>query len=248
MGLSKKKEVRNFVAPIGPNLSFASSEAFNLVRTNIRFSCTKKDSATIVAVTSATPSDGKSYCAINLAYSLSKLDVKTLIIDCDLRKPSVAKKLGIPRKTGLTNLLLGEITSQEAVQKFSLSEMYFIDSGIIPSNPSEVLASQGMKDLLENLSKEYKYIVLDLPPIGSVSDPVSLSGSVDGVVLVVRKGLTQKRHIREAVRQLQFSGMNIFGFIFNGDLFESKYYKNSYKSYYKYYRNYKWVLNLLEEQ
>lgn len=240
MLLFKPSKHYEFAAPVGDNLSFSSSEAFNLIRTNMRFSLPEKETANIIAITSPIPTEGKSYCAVNIACALSRADAQTLIIDCDLRKPTIIKKLGLEKtKKGLTELIIGEEYTFNAIYESGLNEKLFvIDSGAIPPNPSELLSSKEMRNILSRLSERYKYIILDLPPVEAVSDAVTLADVVDGAVIVVRDGLSQKRIIKNAINQIRFSGMKILGFVYNGYGYESKYHYKSYKYYQKYYHNY----------
>ena len=199
---------------IGDNLSFGAREAYNLLRANISFMMPDKQGCKIIGTTSAAPQEGKSLTSINFAYSLAKSGKKVLLIDCDLRRPSIAKSLDVPGAPGFSNALSGE---ELVVHKDMIIEgLDLITAGTIAPNPSELLCSKKMDEYLNEFSDSYDYIVLDFPPVNSVSDVLSLASKVDGYVLIVRHAHTRKRNLLEAIRQLELAKANILGFIYNG--------------------------------
>ena len=230
----------NAIAPakkFASELDFASSEAYNLLRTNISFALAGKEGdARILGVSSPCPQEGKSFTSINLAYSLAKDGQKVLLIDGDMRRPSVAGVLEMSRTPGLSNLLAGG-KAEEIIHFGTLHEnLDVLLSGDIPPNPSELLGSERMKNVIDEFAEKYNYIIVDLPPVTAVSDPLVMSKLLDGIVVVVRHAYTRKRNVREAVRQLRFSGVRILGFVYNGFRYgSSKYYKRSGKYYRKNY-------------
>lgn len=244
MALFKKdKSPVKYSAPIGPEMNFVSNEAFNTIRTNLRFSKIKENCAEVIAITSATPHDGKSYVAINTAYALAKSGLKVLLIDADLRKPTIAKKLNLRTSIGLTELILDMAKVKDVTIKNIFNEsLDLIVSGTIPPNPSELLGSDQMKKIIKDLSLKYDYIILDMPPVESVIDTISLSEVLDGAVMVVRHKLTRKSTLRESMRQLDFASIKVLGFVYNAYELENRRYYNSYKynyNYRYYYKNYK---------
>ena len=240
MGLfSKKTNNIYYAAPNGPEMSFVSTEAFNTIRTNLRFSRTSENEASVIAITSSTPNDGKSYVAINTAYSLAKSGLKVLLMDGDLRKPTIAKKLNMKNVQGLTELILGMAKFKDVIVKNVFNEsLDILMSGTIPPNPSELLSSDEMKDIVRNLKSKYDYIIVDMPPVESVIDTIALAEVLDGVVMVVRHNLTRRSTLKESLRQLDFAGIKILGFVYNGYEIENRYYYNNY-SYRYYYKNYR---------
>ena len=207
----KKKEA---IAKFGPDLNFASSEAYNRLRMNLNFALPEKSGGKVIGVTSAVPRDGKSYTVINLAYALAKNGSKVLIVDADMRRPTIAKSLGLPTKPGLSNMLIRQV--ENAVISVPMhTNLYALVAGTMPPNPSELIGIGEMKNLLERFSRQYDYVIVDLPPVNSVSDPIVVSQFVDGMVIVLKHGHTQRRDIIEAMRQLEFSGANIIGFVYN---------------------------------
>ena len=222
-------------------LDFASAEAYNLLRTNISFALAGKESgARLIGISSPCPQEGKSFTSINLAYSLAKDGQKVLLIDGDMRRPSVASVLSLSRTPGLSNLLAGGV-AEEIIHYQTLHEgLDVLLSGDIPPNPSELLGSEKMKRMIAEFSEKYDYVIVDLPPVTAVADPLVMSKLLDGIVVVVRHGYTRKKNIREAVRQLNFSGVRILGFVYNGFRHgSSRYYKRTGKYYRKNYYGYR---------
>ncbi|MBR2459810.1 MAG: CpsD/CapB family tyrosine-protein kinase [Clostridia bacterium] len=226
----------NKMAPakkLASELDFASAEAYNLLRTNVSFALAGKDGgAKLFGVSSPCPQEGKSFTSINLSYALAKDGHKVLLIDADMRRPSVSTVLELSRTPGLSNVLAGA-NPDETIHYGTLHEnLDVLLSGDIPPNPSELLGSPMMQRLIGEFGEKYDYIVVDLPPVTAVADPLIMSKMLDGIIVVVRHAYTRKRNIREAVRQLHFSGVRILGFVYNGYHHGSgRYYKKS-----KYYR------------
>ena len=238
-GKKKKKDPNtwNVRSMFGPGLNFAAAEAYKLLRTNLMFSFSDEQKCHIVGVTSAIEEEGKSTVICNLAYSLAQAGVSVLLVDGDLRKPTVANKLSVDRIPGLTNLLV----SREDYKKFIQQSPHapgvdLLTAGDIPPNPSELLSSNRMQQLMEEMSKDYEYILVDLPPVMVVSDTVSIGKILDGVILVVRGNFAQRKPLAEMLRQLNLVNIRILGFVYR-DLLPSdgRYYKN-YKGKYRYYR------------
>ena len=233
----------NAIAPakkFASELDFAASEAYNLLRTNISFALAgKNENGRLLGISSPCPQEGKSFTSINLAYSLAKDGQKVLLIDGDMRRPSVAGVLEMSRTPGLSNLLAGG-NAEEIIHFGTLHEnLDVLLSGDIPPNPSELLGSERMQTVIGEFSQKYDYVIVDLPPVTAVADPLVMSKLLDGIVVVVRHGYTKKKNVREAVRQLNFSGVRILGFVYNGFRHGStKYYKRSGKYYRRSYYTY----------
>ena len=225
------KNVKDTEAKFGPELNFASSEAYNRLRMNLSFALPEKTGGKVIGVTSAVPQDGKSYTVINLAYALAKNGNRVLIVDGDMRRPTMAIRLGLPSKPGLSNMLIKQVDN--AIMPVPIhSNMYALVAGTIPPNPSELIGIPEMKNLLDRFSKQFDYVLVDLPPIDSVSDPIVVSRFVDGMVIVVKHGHTQKRDIAEAMRQLEFSGARVLGFVYNNfSKRQNRRYKRKYDDY-----------------
>ena len=225
------------------NLSFASKEAFKRLRTNLILKLSDEDACHIVGITSAQPTEGKSTIALNLAYSLAELGKNVLLIDSDLRRPSIHSKTGIPNQPGLVELLVDSNAVAASIHKYQSSKTAtnfdILPSGNLPSNPSELLNSKRMENLLKTLRTVYDFILLDLPPVGAVIDAVSISTKTDGMIIVIRENNCPAGVFRDCVAQIQEANVPILGFVVNGAL-EGSGKKSGYSKYGKggYYGGY----------
>lgn len=228
---------------VGDQSNFAMREAYKTGRTNIVFALPKEESS-IILVTSSWPMEGKTTNCANLAVAFAQTGSKTLLLDCDLRKPRIHKMFKLNTKLGLTNVLRKFCTIDEAVASTDYNDLDVLPSGTIPPNPGELLGSEEMKELLSELKKRYKYIIIDTPPVNMVSDSMILSPSVSGTVLVVRQGVTDHKSVSESLQKINFTGSKMLGFILNdtddpqGNYYAGK--KKGYgsKGYYKGYYSY----------
>lgn len=207
------------------NLSFAAKEAFKRLRENVLLSLPdeKEFGCMIIGVTSAQPSEGKSTISVNTAFSLAELGKRVLLIDADMRRPSINIKLGLQQTPGLSNLLSDSNSIDAAIKTYYSSAkdstaFDVIPSGSITSNPSEILTSKRMAKLLSALSGAYDFIIMDLPPVGTVIDAVSVGKHTDGMIVVVRENNCPVDVFGDCVEQLKFAGINILGFVVNGAL------------------------------
>lgn len=222
------------------NLEFTATEQYKLLRANLSFTLPEDKKCPIVGVTGAMRGEGKSTTAVNLSYVLAESGKKVLLIDGDLRIPSIAKKMRIDGNVGLTDLLRGGETVQMSnFKSLYYNNWYIMPSGPLPPNPSELLGSRRMENVLKTLSSNFDYIILDLPPVNIVSDALTVSKYIDGMIVVVREDYTEKKELETCFRQLKLSDVNVLGCVIN----ESKngkgsYSKYRYKKYYKYYKTY----------
>lgn len=218
---------------LGAELNFASAEAYKLLRTNLIFSFPNKEGGKIIGITSPRPQDGKSYSSINLSYSLAEAGYRVLLVDADMRRSSIASTLHKPVAPGLSNYLIG--TAKDVIHKNILHEnLSLVTAGDPPPNPAELVGSTRMKTMLEALSQRYDYVIVDLPPVNLVADPLVISKYLDGVVVVLRHAHSKRKEILEAVRQLQFVDAHIVGFIYNGYGKRKAYRRPYYRSGYSY--------------
>lgn len=198
----------------GPGLSFAAAEAYRLLRTNILFALPDEGSCRVIGITSALGGEGKSTTALNLSYVLAEAGKRTLLVEADMRLPTIARRLKLEKGVGLSHLLAGLCTGEEAIRQSELKELLWVlPSGDIPPNPSELLGSAQMKSSLAALSQDFDFIVLDLPPIGEVSDALVVSPLTSGMLLVVRQNYATRTAVAEAMRQLQYAQAKVLGFV-----------------------------------
>ncbi len=246
MGLFKKKASRSpFMSvthqrTLHKNLEFTATEQYKLLRTNLDFTVPEGTKCPIIGVTSSMRGEGKSTTAVNLSYVLAEKGSRVLLIDGDLRIPSVAKKMNIESTPGLTDVLMGKETQLITDFKSDLLDTWYImPSGDVPPNPSELLGSKRMASALEQLKKAFDYIIIDLPPVNIVSDALSIASLITGMIVVIREEYTEKKELERCFRQLKLSNVNVLGCVMN----EAKSNGGSYGKYrkykyYKYYRNY----------
>ena len=213
---------------------FHVREAYKALRTNLVFSL-PADGCKKMVVTSALASEGKSTNCLNMAITFAEMDAKVLVIDCDLRRPNLARLLDVQNAPGLSNYLVGLNTSDEIVHKSTYNNLSYITAGNIPPNPVELLSSDNMARLVEKLEREFDYIFFDTPPVNLVIDTIVISKYVHGVIMIALQNSTDKEAIRYALNQLNFVGSKVLGFVLNGVIFtNSGSYKNVNKR--KYYR------------
>lgn len=246
MKKSSKKQKSKLMFPadkkktLHKNLEFTATEQYKLIRANLDFMLHEDEKCPVIGVTSAMRGEGKSTTAINISYVLAERGSKVLLIDGDLRIPSVAKKMEIPSTPGLTDVLMNKEPMQLSDYQSSLLDNWFIiPSGDIPPNPSELLSSKRMEAVLKVLKEHFDYIIVDLPPVNIVSDAVAVSGYITGMIVVVREEYTEKKELEHCFRQLKLSNVKVLGCVMN----ETKSGSNSYGKYkkykyYKYYRHY----------
>jgi capsular exopolysaccharide synthesis family protein len=211
------------------------AEAFRSLRTNIQFASVDRELHTLL-ITSPSPSDGKSTVVANLGAALAQSGRKVAVVEADLRRPVVHKKLGLPNLQGMSALFVQpKISLNGALQETGIQNLCALTSGDIPPNPAELLGSEKMSEILRQVGTQVDIIVMDTPPVMAVTDATVLSTRVDGVLLVVKPGTTKLAAARQAVEQLQRVGANVLGVVLNEiDLGHSRYGYYRYKGYYAY--------------
>ena len=210
----------------------AYDEAIRTLRTNILFSNVDKDIKKII-VTSSVPAEGKSTLCIDLARSMASNGSRVVLIDLDLRNPSIKNMIGQENNIGLTNIIMKKATLSDASTKDTEQEnLNIISSGPIPPNPTELIASDSMKSLLDELSNNYDYVIIDTPPVGILTDAAIISTLSDGVLLVIKSGSTKKEMVKKAIDNIEKVNGNILGAIMTFVNIKNSQYGNYYGSYY----------------
>jgi len=232
LALASSKEAVELVTQARPKSQMA--ESYRALRTSLLLS-SLGGPPKVILITSALPQEGKTTTSINSAIVLAQKGTRVLLVDADLRRPSIHKTLGIGPGNGLSNVLTGNATLQQSIiQSAILPDLFVLPAGTPPPNPAELLASTNMKDVLDQLRREYDHIVIDTPPTLSVTDAVALSTSADRVVLVIRSGQTTKQALRRARDVLLSVNARVCGVLLNAvDLSSPDYYY-----YYEYHGKY----------
>jgi capsular exopolysaccharide synthesis family protein len=190
-----------------------AAESYRTLRTNIKYSSFDKEMKRIL-FTSSIPGEGKSTTASNIALAFAQEEKKVIIIDCDLRRSHIHKEFNVSNRTGLTNVLISKEDLNKHIQNYN-KYLDILTAGVVPPNPSEMLSSKSMSDLLDKLDKEYDVIIIDSPPVKAVTDAQILSRIVDGVVLVVRSGFSKKEAVLETKSEIEKVGGKIIGTVLN---------------------------------
>ena len=234
-----KKNPSKRTAFFGKNISFTAAEAYKLLRTKLQFSFSDERNCRVIGISSSLSGEGKSLTSINLAYTLAQLGKKVVLIDCDMRRPTLAEKIKLAKHPGLSNYLTGQAKLEEIIQKsnFLKDDTTFdaVTAGQNPPNPVELLSSARMESLLNTLKGNYDYIIMDLPPVGEVSDAVAAAKNTDGILLVVRQNTCDRNALIDTVKQFEFIDAKILGIVYNcveesgGKGYYKKYYRGKYR-------------------
>ena len=226
-----------------PELQFSAEEALNRLRVNVRFSgaSTKK-----IMITSSIPNEGKSHICVYLWKMLAEAGYKTVLIDADLRKSVLRDELQFKTDSqqlyGMDYYLAGMARADQIIYKTNVENGYFIPCVNLLENPSPLLEDPRLKQLLDRLSTVFDYIIIDTPPLISVSDGAIIGAMCDGSILVVRSGFTPKTLVKQSLHQLERAGVRLLGTVLNGVETAhhgyGRYYNGYYNKYYKYYKSY----------
>lgn len=199
---------------LADRMNFAASEAYKLLRTNLMFALPDQNECRVIGVTSALRGEGKSTTAINLSYTIAETEKRVLLVEADMRLPNVARRLGLRKAPGLSNLLAGLASEEEVIQRSGiLDSFHILTSGDIPPNPAELLGSEHMMTVTKKLGKHFDFIIFDLPPVNAVSDGLIVSKLVQGMLVVVRQDFGDRRALNDAVRRLKYLDAKILGFV-----------------------------------
>lgn len=200
---------------LNQNSGFLAKEAYKTLRTNLRYFL-RGEGCKKICITSANAGEGKSITFINLAISMAETEKRVLLIDADLRRPALARLLAEKASPGLANVLAGMNGLEESIHENVYPNLDIIFSGDIPPNPSELLSSEKMQQIIDELSERYDFILVDTPPVNVVSDTCIVASYLDGVLLLVRQNRSTKDSVSRAVSNLQLTGARTLGFVLNG--------------------------------
>jgi capsular exopolysaccharide family len=215
----------------------AAAEAYRMLRTSILLSTAGHPPKTLM-VTSGQPGDGKTTTVFNIALALTQLKAEVLVVDCDMRKPRIHKMLQLQKGEGLSTLLASGGDPDKFIYRTPVRGLSVLPCGYVPPNPSELISSGSMKEVLRSLSERFDYVIIDAPPMISVSDPIILSTLVDGVILVVKSGESKGESVRRASQDLSSVGARVLGVALNN--------LNIRKDGYDYYRNYRQYVDYID--
>lgn len=234
MKQNKKQDAVNSITQqrrfiLSEKSNFHVREAYKTLRTNMRFFL-NEEGCKKICITSGAMSEGKSITILNLAISIAEDNKRVLLIDADMRRPTLARLLNKPATPGLSNVLADLASDKDSVHKNVYPNLDVLFAGDIPPNPSELLGSRRMKDLLEQMSGKYDYILVDTPPVNVVTDTCVVANMLHGVLYLVRKDKADRDSVTRGVNQLKLTGARLLGFVMNGaDAAVDKRYVSEYK-------------------
>lgn len=196
------------------SMRFSAAEAYKLLRTNVLYSLPNGEGCIVVGATSCTRAEGKSTTCINLAYTFAETGKRVLLIEGDMRLPNIAKRLNLRPEPGLSNVAGGFSKVTEVIQQTTvLKNFYAITAGKIPPNPTELLSSKHMANMMTVLRKHFDYIILDIPPVNLVSDALTVSPYLDGMLVIAREDFSDLPSVNAAVQKLIFADIKILGYV-----------------------------------
>lgn len=224
-------------AKICEYMTYAAREAFKRLRTNVMISLAEKEEKNhVIGITSAQPSEGKSTVSINLAYSLAELGKSVILLDCDLRRPSIHVNMGAQQSPGLSEVMNGQENLNNVIVHYRSTDpktkFDMVFAGDFPDNPSEILASKNFTYLLKVVRGAYDVVILDLPPVNAVIDAAVVSKMTDGLVVVIRENHCPRFVLKDCMEQLKYAKANVLGFVMNGSVNGAKkryQYGNAYR-------------------
>lgn len=207
------------------------SEQYRTIRTNIQFATAGNQKIKVLVVTSPGPSEGKSTSAVNLAAVFAQSGQRVLLVDADMRKATVHKTFGLANASGLSTVLSTAATGENVIQRTTVPNLFVLTSGPKPPNPSELLGSPRMLQVIEELKNAYDLVIFDMPPVVAVTDAQIMASKADGTILVLRENVGRKDEALKAKELLQMVHANILGVIYNGARTDKD------QGYYYYYGN-----------
>lgn len=235
----KKKKVENAdVIVVKENSLSSKAEGYNRLNDNILY-LNADGNTKVIQLESAVAHEGKTTVACNLAVSLGLTDKKVIIVDLDFRKPKIHQKFGLANENGLAEYMLGTVEKEALIKKTEYKNVDIVSRGAKIYNSSLVLISDKFKKLIAELRDEYDYVILDCAPVLQVSDYIHIGRVSDGVIFLVAYGMTTRKQVADAVKELKKNGANILGTVFSMyDRKKDKGYGDYGKGYYSYYKSY----------
>lgn len=229
--IKNKRKPEQFKLITDKTFPFAAKEAYNSLRTNLLYALSPTNGK-IVAVTSSNAGEGKSTVSINLALTMATAKVKILLIDADLRRPSIHKKLKLDNSTGLSRFIVGFETMSDALKREVFPNLDVMTSGPVPPNPSELLGSENMRIFLQKAGDYYDYIIIDTPPVNIVTDVAVMADCISGVLLVTSYGNTTFEDVKKSNITLEKVNAKLLGMVVAGVENKKSIYKKDSSSYY----------------
>lgn len=235
----KKKKVENAdVIVVKENSLSSKAEGYNRLKDNILY-LNADGNTKVIQLESAVAHEGKTTVACNLAVSLGLTDKKVVIVDLDFRKPKIHQKFGLANENGLAEYMLGTVEKEALIKETEYKNVDIVSRGTKIYNSSLVLVSDKFKKLIAELRDEYDYVILDCAPVLQVSDYIHIGRVSDGVIFLVAYGMTTRKQVADAVKELKKNGTNILGTVFSMyDRKKDKGYGDYGKGYYTYYKSY----------
>jgi capsular exopolysaccharide synthesis family protein len=224
--MAQSTNKRNLITDVNPRSPI--SEAYRILRTNVDFSMIDNELRSLM-VTSAGPGEGKTTTVANLAITYAQTGKKVVVIDADMRKPTMHHCFSISNRVGLSNILTGQVKLEEGLKESHINGLFVIPSGTIPPNPSEILGSKRMEALLDELKEKYDLIIFDTPPALVVADAQITASLCDGVVLVIDSGKVKREHALKMKANFELLNAKVLGVVLNNKD------RHDAESYYYYY-------------
>jgi capsular exopolysaccharide synthesis family protein len=191
----------------------ARAEAFRTLRTNVQFLASRPAGARTLAITSSRPSEGKTTTAANLAVALAESGLRTVVIDADLRRPNLANVFGVDGAAGLSDLLVGRVELDDVLQHWGRAGLTVLPSGTVPPNPSELVGSPAFTALIQDVAARFDVVIVDTPPLGSVTDAALVSRAVQNMLLVVASGRVRRAEVSSSIESLATVGASVQGIV-----------------------------------
>lgn len=228
----ESKEQTEQIEVVNDQTKFLITEAYKALRTNLRYTL-RNDGCKKIIINSPLPEEGKSTTSTNLGITIVQTGARVLLMDCDLRKGRLHHYFNLKHSPGITDVLSGVISEKDAIQATEYDNLYLLSMGSLPPNPTELLGSSQMEDLIRRVEKNFDYIIFDTPPVNVVSDVLSLIKLADGIVIVARENRTTHPNITKAITRYEFIDHKILGIVLNATAQyqgrRSKYYYHRYK-------------------